>query len=59
MNKIPKHIIDIYIHALKFKEPLTKMMYNGVETMYTLRKGKASRLVEYYIISEKKNDSNR
>jgi hypothetical protein len=58
MNKVPKHIADIYIHALKFNEPLTKMMYNGVENIYTLCKGKASRFVEYYIISEKKNDNN-
>lgn len=57
-NKIPKYIIDIYIHALKRKCPLSKMMYNGIVNKYNRSKGRASSFISYYIVSEKKNDSN-
>ena len=54
---IPKHIISIYIHALKWKQSLFKMMDNGVRTQYN-NSGKAASLIAYYGNVEK-NDSNK
>ena len=53
MSKIPKHIKDIYIVALKMGAPLRKMLYNGIENKYNYGRMRAANFINYYIISEK------
>lgn len=48
----------IYIHALKLKQPLRKMIFTGIEHKYNRGNIKASYFVQYYITENENNDSN-
>ena len=48
----PKHIKDIYYHALKLNLPLRKMIYTGVENKYNYGKIKAAYFVQLYLIED-------
>ena len=50
---IPKHIRDIYFHALKINKPLVKMIDTGVSNKYNYKKVKAAWFVQYYLREHK------
>lgn len=52
INKIEKHIGDIYYHALKLTLPLRKMIYVGIDNKYNFRKMRAAFFVQYYVIED-------
>jgi len=56
---IPKWIKDIYYHALKLNKPLRKIIDAGVPNKYNYGKTKAAYFVQYYLIEDEDNDSDK